>query len=116
PAGGVDKGGTSWTRVVKPWFPAWCDKRDRVPHQQIDIARLALGVSYARPAAAAHWLAEVFGFESVDELPERPDPLPEGEHRPPRTLLPDFPALRRRGPWRPRRPESASHRAAPRRG
>jgi uncharacterized glyoxalase superfamily protein PhnB len=83
PAGGVDKGGTSWTRVVKPWFGAWCAKRDRVPHEQIDIARLALGVSYARPAAAAHWLAEVFGFEPVDELPTAPDPLPEGHHGPP---------------------------------
>ena len=83
PVGGVDKGGTSWTRVVKPWFRAWCQKRDRVPHEQIDIARLAMGVSYARPAAAAHWLEDVFGFESVDELPEGPDPLPEGEYGPP---------------------------------
>jgi uncharacterized glyoxalase superfamily protein PhnB len=80
PAGGEDKGGTAWTRVVPPWFGAWCAKRDRVPHEQRDIARLALGVYYKRPAAAARWLANVFGFESVDKLPEGEDPLPEGEH------------------------------------
>jgi len=77
PAGGQDKGGTAWSRVVPKWFGAWCAKRDRVPHHQIDIARLSLGIYYARPAAAARWLAEVFAFESVDELPDGPDPLPE---------------------------------------
>ncbi|MGH3452186.1 MAG: hypothetical protein ACRDQW_15985, partial [Haloechinothrix sp.] len=80
PAGGQDRGGTAWSRVVPTWFGAWCDKRDRVPHEPIDIARLSLGIYYARPAAAARWLARVFGFESVGDLPEGPDPLPEGEH------------------------------------
>ena len=80
PPGGVDRGGTSWSRVVPAWFGAWCARRDRVPHDQIDIARLALGIHYARPAAAARWLADVFGFVPVDDLPEGPDPLPAGEH------------------------------------
>jgi len=80
PAGGQDKGGTAWSRVVPNWFGAWCAKRDRVPHEQIDIARLSLGVYYAQPAAAARWLARVFGFESSGDLPEGRDPLPEGEH------------------------------------
>jgi uncharacterized glyoxalase superfamily protein PhnB/uncharacterized protein YndB with AHSA1/START domain len=80
PAGGQDKGGTAWSRVVPKWFRAWCAERDRVPHEQIDIARLSLGIYYARPAAAARWLAQVFGFESVDELPDGPDPLPESEY------------------------------------
>jgi uncharacterized glyoxalase superfamily protein PhnB len=80
PAGGQDQGGTAWSRVVPSWFGAWCAKRDRVSHDQIDIARLSLGVSYARPATAARWLAEVFAFESVDDLPAGPDPLPEGEY------------------------------------
>jgi uncharacterized glyoxalase superfamily protein PhnB len=80
PAGGADKGGTAWSRIVPAWFGGWCAKRDRVPHDQIDIARLALGVSYARPAAAAHWLADVFGFEPASDLPEGTDPLPEGDH------------------------------------
>jgi uncharacterized glyoxalase superfamily protein PhnB len=80
PAGGEDKGGTAWSRVVPAWFGTWCAKRDRVPHDQIDIARLALGVSYTRPAAAAQWLVDVFGFEPAGDLPEGTDPLPEGEH------------------------------------
>ena len=80
PADGEDRGGTAWSRVVPGWFGAWCAMRDRVPHQQIDIARLALGVSYARPAAAARWLADVFGFRPADDLPQGSDPLPEGEH------------------------------------
>jgi uncharacterized glyoxalase superfamily protein PhnB len=45
-----------------------------------DLARLALGVSYARPAAAARWLASAFGFTSPDPLPEGNDPLPETGH------------------------------------
>ena len=49
-------------------------------HEQIDIARLSLGISYARPAAAARWLAQVFGFEPDGELPEGDDPLPETEY------------------------------------
>jgi uncharacterized glyoxalase superfamily protein PhnB len=80
PTDGQDKGGTAWSRVVPDWFGAWCAKRDRVPHEQIDIARLSLGIYYARPAAAARWLARVFGFQSSGELPEGPDPLPEGEY------------------------------------
>ena len=80
PAGGADKGGTAWSRVVPRWFGAWCAKRDRVPHEQIDLARLSLAVSYERPAAAARWLADVFGFEPTDDLPDGPDPLPEGEY------------------------------------
>ena len=80
PAGGQDKGGTAWSRVVPKWFGRWCEQRAQVPHEQVDIARLSLGISYARPAAAARWLADVFGFESLDGLPEGPDPLPETEY------------------------------------
>ncbi len=47
PSGGADKGGTAWSRVVPNWFAAWCAKRERVPHEQIDIARLSLGIYYA---------------------------------------------------------------------
>lgn len=80
PRGGADRGGTAWTRVVPKWFGAWCARRDHTTHKVQDIARLALGVSYARPAAAARWLAETFGFESPDPLPEGQDPLPGGDH------------------------------------
>jgi len=80
PAAGADRGGTSWTRVVPSWFGDWCRRRDESPRQVRDLARLALGIYYAKPAAAARWLAEVFGFESPDPLPEGPDPLPETDH------------------------------------
>jgi uncharacterized glyoxalase superfamily protein PhnB len=83
PEHGRDAGGTAWSRVVPRWFGAWCARRDDVPHVQIDIARLSLGVYYARPAAAARWLADVFGFEAADDLPEGPDPLPESAYGPP---------------------------------
>ena len=78
PAGGRDKGGTAWSRVVPGWFGAWCAKRDRVPHEQIDIARISLAVSYERPAAAGRFLRDVFGFEG--DVPEGADPLPSGEY------------------------------------
>lgn len=80
PAGGQDRGGTSWVRVTPKWFGPWCARRDRAPREVRDLARLALGVSYARPAAAARWLADAFGFTSPDPLPEGTDPLPETSH------------------------------------
>jgi hypothetical protein len=45
-----------------------------------DLARLALAVSYDEPAAAARWLAGVFGFISPDPLPKGLDPLPDTGH------------------------------------
>jgi uncharacterized glyoxalase superfamily protein PhnB len=83
PPGGEDRGGTAWSRVVPEWFGGWCARRADVPHVMTDIAKLGLAVNYARPSAASHWLAEVFGFGPVDNLPTDPDPLPEGEHGPP---------------------------------
>ena len=80
PAGGQDRGGTSWVRVTPKWFGPWCARRDRAPREVRDLARLALGVYYARPAAAARWLADAFGFTSPDPLPEGADPLPETGH------------------------------------
>ncbi len=62
------------------WFGAWVAKRDTTPHQLRDLARFALTLDYARPAAAARWLAATFGFESPEALPDREDPLPGGEH------------------------------------
>jgi uncharacterized glyoxalase superfamily protein PhnB len=67
-------------RVVPKWFGPWCARRDSAPHEVRDLARLALGVSYARPATAARWLAATFGFESPDPLPDGADPLPENEY------------------------------------
>ncbi len=70
PADGEDRGGTSWVRVVPPWFGAWCARRDTAPRQPGDMARLAVAVYYAKPATAARWLASVFGFETPGVLPE----------------------------------------------
>jgi uncharacterized glyoxalase superfamily protein PhnB len=80
PTGGADHGGTAWVRVVPKWFGRWCDRRDSDAREQRELARLGVGVYYRKPAAAARWLADVFGFESPDPLPEGPDPLPEGHY------------------------------------
>ena len=80
PAGGSDRGGTSWVRVVPKWFPSWCARRDTAPRPQPALGRLGAGLYYEKPAAAARWLASVFGLQSPGPLPEEPDPLPEGEH------------------------------------
>lgn len=70
PAGGRDKGGTSWVRVIPPWFGSWVARRDTTPHEPRELARLAVAIAYARPATAARWLASVFGFELIGEFPE----------------------------------------------
>jgi uncharacterized glyoxalase superfamily protein PhnB len=70
PVGGADRGGTSWSRVVPKWFGDWVRQRDRAPHEVRDLARVGLGVRYQKPVAAARFLAEAFGFGSVDDLPE----------------------------------------------
>jgi uncharacterized glyoxalase superfamily protein PhnB len=80
PEGGADRGGSAWVRVVPKWFGPWCARRDHAPRPQPELARLAVGVYYAEPVAAAKWLASVFGFGSPDPLPEGP---PEGEYRHP---------------------------------
>jgi uncharacterized glyoxalase superfamily protein PhnB len=80
PEGGVDRGGTSWVRVVPQWFGAWCARRDVASRPQSELARLALTVYYAKPAEAARWLSAVFGLASPDPLPEGSDPLAEDEH------------------------------------
>jgi len=80
PDSGRDRGGSAWVRVVPGWFGAWCSRRELAPRPQPELARLAVGVYYQRPAAAARWLASVFGLESPNPLPEDPDPLPDGEH------------------------------------
>lgn len=70
PAGGVDKGGTAWSRVVPKWFGRWTAERDHVPHEVRDVGRLAIVVRYAKPVAAARFLADAFGLGPADELPE----------------------------------------------
>ena len=72
---GEDRGGSSFVSVTPPWFGAWMGRRDTAPREPHDLARVALTLHYARPAAAARWLAGAFGFESPNPLPEGEDPL-----------------------------------------
>jgi uncharacterized glyoxalase superfamily protein PhnB len=69
PAGGADRGGTSWVRVVPGWLGAWCARRDTAPRQPAETARLGLALYYAEPSAAARWLADAFGL-----VPSSPPP------------------------------------------
>ena len=78
--GGEDRGGSTFVRVAPPWFGAWMQRRDGAPREAHELARLALTLRYARPAAAARWLADAFGFEVPSPLPEGDDPLPEDEY------------------------------------
>jgi uncharacterized glyoxalase superfamily protein PhnB len=66
PAGGADKGGTAWVRVVPGWLGAWCERRDRAPDAPADTSRLGLAIYYRKPAEAARWLSEAFGFGPAD--------------------------------------------------
>jgi uncharacterized glyoxalase superfamily protein PhnB len=78
--GGEDRGGASFVSVTPPWFGAWMGKRDTAPREAHDLARVALTLHYARPAAAARWLADVFGFESPSPVPEGQDPLSDDKY------------------------------------
>jgi uncharacterized glyoxalase superfamily protein PhnB len=80
PARGEDRGGSSFVAVTPPWFGAWMRRRDLAPRELHDLGRVALTLHYARPASAARWLADVFGFESPSPLPQADDPLSHGEH------------------------------------
>jgi uncharacterized glyoxalase superfamily protein PhnB len=72
---GEDRGGSSFVSVTPSWFGAWMGRRDTAPREAHDLARVALTLHYARPAAAARWLADTFGFESPNTLPDGEDPL-----------------------------------------
>jgi hypothetical protein len=78
--GGEDRGGSSFVAVTPAWFRAWMQRRDTAPRELRDLARVGLTLHYARPAAAARWLADVFGFEAPGPLPEADDPLTDDEH------------------------------------
>jgi uncharacterized glyoxalase superfamily protein PhnB len=78
--GGEDRGGSSFVSVTPSWFGAWMGRRDTAAREAHDLARVALTLHYARPAAAARWLADAFGFESPNTLPEGDDPLSDDAH------------------------------------
>ena len=70
PEGGADKGGTAWVRMTPTWLSDWIRKRDHGPREPQRLARLAVVVHYAKPAAAARWLRDVFTFEPAGDVPE----------------------------------------------
>ena len=70
PEGGVDRGGTAWVRTTPKWFGRWIERRDHVPHEPMRMSRLALAVYYDKPAIAAQWLRDVFGFDPAGDVPE----------------------------------------------
>ena len=76
PEGGADRGGTAWVRTTPKWFGRWIDRRDREPHEPLHMSRLAVAVHYTKPATAAQWLRDVFGFEPAGDIPENePDDI-----------------------------------------
>ncbi|MBO3744490.1 VOC family protein [Streptosporangiaceae bacterium NEAU-GS5] len=67
PAGGADSGGTSWVRVhERGWLRDWIARRDTAPHEPTDRSRFGLALYYTKPAEAAGWLSDAFGFDSPD--------------------------------------------------
>jgi uncharacterized glyoxalase superfamily protein PhnB len=73
PAGGTDQGGTAWVRVVPGWLGAWCERRETAPRAPSETSRLGLAIYYAKPSAAARWLADAFGFAPANEHSEDDD-------------------------------------------
>jgi uncharacterized glyoxalase superfamily protein PhnB len=74
PPGGADRGGTAWVRVVPRWLRPWCDRRDTAPRVPEETSRLGLAIYYAKPVAAARWLADAFGFGPLDMLGDEDSP------------------------------------------
>lgn len=71
PGGDVDAAALFWPNVLR-WLVPWCADRDpsRTPRT---LARLAIALHYADPAAAARWLAGAFGLRSWDRIPDEND-------------------------------------------
>lgn len=66
PADGADEGGTAWVRVVPRWLGAWVARRGTAGRESADTSRLGLAIYYAKPTAAASWLADAFGLGPFD--------------------------------------------------
>jgi uncharacterized glyoxalase superfamily protein PhnB len=67
PGGDAEHAGLFWPNVLH-WLAPWCRERDAArPARQ--LARLAVGLYYQDPAAAARWLAAVYGLRSWDRIP-----------------------------------------------
>jgi len=63
--GGRDAAGLAVLRVTPEWIPRYL-ARGRRPWPR--LGRTVVFVSYARPAAAARWLCDAFGFEATRDI------------------------------------------------
>lgn len=68
PGADVDKTALFFPNVIG-WLASWVRDRDTAPSEPRRLARLAVGLHYADPAAAARWLHAVFGLTSWDRIP-----------------------------------------------
>lgn len=94
---------------------------DTTAHEVHDLARFALTLHYARPVAAARWLAAAFDFEAPNALPEGEDLLPGSDDEPPwdrisrwQLLTHDRPAGRPAGQSQPSDSHAVGVRGRPR--
>ena len=69
PVDGEDRGGTAWLRTID-WLVQWVARRNQVDHEPERLDRLAVILTYARPATAAKWLRDVFQLELVGGMPD----------------------------------------------
>lgn len=74
PAGGADRGGTSWVRVVPGWLGAWSARRDTAARTPVETSRLGLAIYYAKPTVAARWLADAFSLGTPDQFGDADSP------------------------------------------
>jgi uncharacterized glyoxalase superfamily protein PhnB len=74
PAGGADRGGTAWVGVAPGWLGAWCARRDAAARTSTETSRLGLAIYYAKPVAAARWLADAFSLGLPDRLGDEDSP------------------------------------------
>jgi len=71
PGADLDRAAMFWPNVIH-WFVPWCRERDNARLPRV-LARLSVGLHYQDPAAAARWLASVFGLKSWDRIPAQGD-------------------------------------------
>lgn len=74
PAGGADRGGTAWIRVVPRWLGPWCDRRETAARTPVETGRLGLAIYCAKPVDAARWLADAFSLGPPEMFGDQDSP------------------------------------------
>ena len=78
PAGGHDRGSTSFTRMTPNWFGGWMARRNDVAHEPATLGRVITTIRYQKPARMGRWLRDVYGFWAACEIPD--DDVSRGDH------------------------------------